>query len=206
MSIEELRRELQLAEGRARNSNGSPHEQLAAAEAVSAAQRALAAAQNLDYAVPFDVGCVPQAAVSQPVLLQTDYATFLTFNAMRERPDGCRDDVGTAIVEVERCHVTCFGYPNDEALPGHPLYTRGLSAYGVFAVRNSRWVRALTERNRVAFPSTPDSNQTHFIISFHDSCFECIADSLKVTLTTRPYAEVFASITQRALHDPNGDA
>ena len=201
MSIEDLHRELRLAEERVNKREGSLHDQLAAHEAVFEAQRALAAAQDLDYAVPLDIGCFPELAVSGPVLLQTDYAAFLTFNAMRQGSDGFRHDAGTAVVEVARCHVTRFGYPNDEALPGHPLYTRGLSGCGAFEVRNSRWVRALTERNRVAFPSTPDSNQTHFIIPFHDSCFECIADSLKVTLTTQPYAEVFTSITQRAFRE-----
>jgi hypothetical protein len=199
MSIDELRKQLQLAQERAARREGTLQEQFAAYEAVSEAQRALAAAQGLDYAVPYDVGCFPEAAVSGPVLLQTDYFTFLTFNAMRRGADGKYHDAGTAIVEIERCRITKFGYPNDEALPGHPLYHRGLSAYGVFEVRNSPWIRTLTEQNRVRFPSTPDSTKIHFVISFHDSTFECIADSLKASLTTQPHAEVFASLTQRAL-------
>lgn len=195
--IGELRQKLQLAEQRATKPEGSLQDQMAAYEAVSEAQRALAQAQALDHAVPIDVGCIPEAAVSGPVLLQTDDAAFLTFNAMRAGPDGMREDAGTAVVELERCCVTRFGYPNDEALPGHPLYARGLSAYGIYEIRNSRWIRVLTERNSVSFPSSSFARQTHFFIAFHDSSFECIADSLKVTLTTKPYAEVFASITQR---------
>lgn len=34
--------------------------------------------------VELDVGCRPEAAVSGPVLLQTDNSTVLTFNAMRK--------------------------------------------------------------------------------------------------------------------------
>lgn len=199
MSIDDLQRELQLAKQRAARREGSIHEQVAAYEAVSECQRALAAAQGLDYAVKIDMGCLPEAAVSGPVLLQSDYHVFLTFNAVQIASDHRREDAGTAVVEIQRCYVTKFGYPNDEALPGHPLYQRGLSAYGAFEVRNSRWIRVLTERNRVRFPETGDSRQTHFIITFHDSSFECIADGLKVTLTNKPYPEVFASIAQRVL-------
>lgn len=204
MNIEELRRQLQLAEERAAKREGSLREQMAADEAVAKAERSLAEAQGFDYAVPCDVGCWPDAAVSNPVLVQTEGDTFLTFTAMKAGLDGLYEDAGTAVVEVEGCQITRFGYPNDEALPGHPLYARGLSAYGVFEVRNSRWVRELTEQNRVSFPSTPNSDQTHFIVSFHDSTFECIADALKVTVTVQPYAEVFASISQRVFRESSG--
>ena len=91
---------------------------MSAYEAVAEAQRALAQAQGLDYAIRFDVGCDPEAAASSPVLLQTDDDTFLTFNAIKKGPDGMRNAAGTAVVEVKRCHLTRFGYPNDEALHG----------------------------------------------------------------------------------------
>src|SRR5262245_7957695 len=128
MSIEELRQQLRIAEQQAARREGSAQQQFAAYLAVAEAQRDLAAAQGLDYAVPFDLGCLPDAAVSGPLLLQTDREAFLTFTAVRIAPYGKRHDAGTAVVEIQRCHVTQFGYPNDEALAGHPLYQRGLSS------------------------------------------------------------------------------
>ena len=161
------------------------------------AQRALASARSEEYAVPYDIGFTPEAAVSGPVLLQTDYRTILTFNAVRRMPDGLRHRIGHGIVEIESCSVTKFGYPNDEALPGHPLYSKGLQAYGVYEVRNSLWIRQITEQNRIPFPETPDSTQKHFLFIFHDGSLECIASSLRAFVSTEPYSRVFQEMTQR---------
>ncbi len=170
---------------------------LAAFEAVASAQRALAAAKGEEYAIPHDIGFMPEAAVSEPVLLQNDDGAILTFSAVRLGPDGRREEAGYGIVEFDLCSLTKFGYPNDEALPGHPLYERGLGVYGVYEVRNSSWVRLITEQNRVAFPNTPDSTKRHFIFTFHDSSFECIARGLDASLSTRPYAEIFEEVRRR---------
>jgi hypothetical protein len=71
-----------------------------------------------------------------------------------------------------------FGSPNDEAMRGHPLAERGLGPYGVFEVRNSSWIRALEQMNRIH----PYHNASrfralrHFVFTFHDNTFECVAN------------------------------
>src|SRR5579859_6219810 len=87
---------------------------LADFEAVVSTQRNLAAAKAEEYAVPLDIGFVPEAAVSEPVLLQTEDAVVLTFSAMRTSPDGKREDAGYGVVQFDLCTQTKFGYPNDE--------------------------------------------------------------------------------------------
>lgn len=87
--------------------------------------------------------------------------------------------------------MAVFGYPNDEALPGHPLFANGLNYYGVFEVRESSWAARLDEQNEVSFPNAVATRpQTHFIITFHDSTFECLADG--VTAEVAPDAVVDA--------------
>jgi hypothetical protein len=150
-----------------------------------------------DKVVLLEIGFEPEAAVSGPVLLQSDYDAFLTFNAVKMQPDGGRGSVGTGVIEIVRCSITRFGYPNDEALAGHPLYARGLGCYGVFEVLGSSWIQQMTAQNRVCFPKTPDSTRRHFIFTFHDSTFECVADSLRASLSTEPYDKIHAQISQR---------
>jgi len=200
MTIEKMKQRLEEAQVRATMVRGSIADRIRALNEVSALQRQLAAARNQDYAEPIDIGFVPEAAVSGAHLFQSEYAAFLVFNAMKQTQDGSRVDAGTGIVEITRCSVSKFGYPNDEALRGHPLYDRGLRAYGIFEVKNSSWPMQLTQQNRVVFPKTPDSKQRHFIVSFHDSTFECVATSLMASLSGHTFEETVASVIKQISH------
>ena len=136
--------------------------------------------------VELDLGIVREAAISGALVLQSELSTFLTFNAMRADGQGRRVDAGSAVVEFRRCLRTKFGLPNDEALAGHPLAQLGLDAYGVFEVLNSRWRTEAEAENRVCFPATDYSEFWHFIFTFHDSSFECLALDLDLRLIEPP--------------------
>ncbi len=141
--------------------------------------------------------CRPEAAVSGAVLVQTESRTILTFNAVRRMSDGFDHPAGTALVEFPGCCVSRFGYPNDEAWSAIPR-TRGL-AYGIFEVLGSEWKRELTRLNRFAFPGSRELGGRHFLILFHDSSFECIADDIRLEVINEPYHEVFARVGRRVL-------
>lgn len=89
-----------------------------------------------------------------------------------------------AIVRFIHCVATMFGPPNDEAFSGHPLAARGLMPYGCFEVEQSSWARGLEKMNRVHPRHRPESfaDYRHFIVTFHDSTFECIAQRAEVAL------------------------
>jgi hypothetical protein len=157
--------------------------------------------ESMDQVIELDLGCVPEAAVSGGVLVQTERSTFLTFNAMRKRPDGRRERAGTALIEFLSCLCTRFGYPNDEALAGHPLHAAGVVEYAIYEVLNPSWSRHLEQQNRVAFPQTGSWNLRHFIIVFHDSTFECLAEDLVLRVLDEPYARVLQRITDRVLSE-----
>lgn len=148
-----------------------------------------------------DIGVLPEAAVSGAVVYQTEYASWLVFNAMKRDANGQLEDAGRAVVELVRCSVSKFGYPNDEALPGHPLYKNGLDGggYGVYEVLNPTWAKEVTKQNRVCFPKKPDSKQRHFLFTFHDSTFECLADDLRVTIRQEPFRAIIEELTGRIL-------
>lgn len=153
--------------------------------------------ESIDQVIELDLGCVPEAAISGAVLVQTERTTLLTFNAMRIGEDGQRHRAGTALVEFPGCQVTQFGYPNDEALDGHPLWGSVLDAYAVFEVLNPSWARRLEEQNRKVFPGTGHWNLRHFIITFHDSTFECLAEGVELRVVDEPYERIFGRIAGR---------
>ncbi len=160
-----------------------------------------------DRVFELDLGCVPEAAVSGPLLIQDDQRAFLTFNAMRLRPDGMREHAGTAVVKLQGCLATRFGYPNDEALPGHPLFGQGLAAYGIYEVFESSWIAQIEEQNRVAFPNSARwaAHLRHFAFTFHDSMIECIAADLALTVSGQSFAQILQSLTHHFVQDGEHD-
>ena len=138
-----------------------------------------------------NLGCVPAADVSGPLLLQTDDQTILTFNA---RSLDTRQDLGRAVINIEGCLKTCFGHPNDEALAGHPLSRKGLGAYGIYEVTNSSWIAEVNAQNKVCFPDFEYGEYRHFVFTFHDSTLECIATELIARTTKQPEREILSEI------------
>lgn len=96
------------------------------------------------------------------------------------------------MVRVKPCLAFKFGYPNDEALPGHPLYARGSHGTAVYEVLGSSWLATLAEQNRVKFPDwdLTELGVRHFLFSFHDTTLEVLGRSLDVSVTVEPFATV----------------
>jgi hypothetical protein len=72
-----------------------------------------------------------------------------------------------------------FGFPNDEALGGHALFSPddGLSFYATHEVLESTWleeVRAI-ERAHPQSAATPFPNTRHWVLTFHDSTLDALA-------------------------------
>jgi hypothetical protein len=147
--------------------------------------------------VRLDGGCSPDAAVSDAILLESEYSTFLVFRAQRQPDSGC-DDAGWAVVEFDSCSITKFGYPNDEARSAIPRLT-GVS-YDFYEVIDSEWRSEINHLNRFGFPNLPDLlEDRHFLITFHDSTFECLASGMHVTLTAEPLSKVIAELSTRII-------
>ena len=121
-------------------------------------------------------GDLPQSSVGAPlpVVLANEQDVLLAYLIEEESED--RD--AFAIIRFERCVAHMFGPPNDETFRVHPLATRGLAAYSFFEIQHSSWIRTLEEMNRVHPYHDRErflKDKVHFIVSFHDSTFECIA-------------------------------
>lgn len=137
---------------------------------------------------------VPQASPGAPLplIIATDNALTVAFlvhepssTAGVERPrmvDTATAGEQVAVIRFRGPLAHQFGPPNDESLTGHPLATRGLRPYGAYEVRDSSWIRALERQNRVHPLHRPDAfaQRRHFIFTFHDSTFECVAEALEV--------------------------
>jgi hypothetical protein len=133
---------------------------------------------NLDNLKP--LANVPQmdTGAPLPILMQTEQGCCLAYLCRSAKAAA----ESVAIINFEDTLASYFGEPNDEALAGHPLYDRGLSSYSAFEVTGSSWIRALENANRAHRLHSPESyaGLRHFIWTFHDSTFECVASDYGV--------------------------
>jgi hypothetical protein len=113
----------------------------------------------------------------------------------RSTAHAAKDDP-IAIIRFTSPSAHYLGPPNDEALNGHPLYARGLRSYSVYEVLHSSWLRTLEQMNAVHPNHTPGlfSSRRHFIFTFHDSTFECVAEGYTCEITRGTVREVVSQL------------
>ena len=146
-----------------------------------------------DLVVELDLPWLPDPGAPGPVLYQDEGRAMLVYNTSTLAPGG-----PLAVVQFDHCLVAMFGYPNDDGRWGHPLYEAGLTSYALFEVANSSWLERLRVQNAIAHPEAaswwPNSPHTrrdigpvrHFVVTFHDSTFECLASSITGEFAEQP--------------------
>lgn len=87
-----------------------------------------------------------------------------------------------AVVRFNRCIAVGSGWPNDEVFSAHPLASRGLRPYSASIIEHSSWLRELERRNSIHVAHKREHFCTfkHFVLAFHDSTLECLAESYDI--------------------------
>lgn len=191
---------------------GEWEEFLAANEAVLRLERELAAARGEEHAVPLDFPVKWDIGAPLPHLIASDYKTFLTFYVREPDPawDGSYVTVkdpgdgsvqSLALVEFHGCVSAKQGDPNDEVHEGHPLNGKGLDSYTAQRVVNSRWLAELERINSVHSYYDPArwGKLNHYIFWFHDTTFECVAQSYEVEVFRESMSDMLARVCRRLL-------
>ena len=83
------------------------------------------------------------------------------------QPDHPGFEIWSAILRFDGVSDYHFGAPSDEHLYTHPLYEKGLRAYGYYEARGT----SRLEKQK---------NKKHWIITFHDRTLEIVADSAHI--------------------------
>lgn len=149
----------------------------------------------------------PDSGASLPFVMSDEHRVLLAYMAseLDEAVSSMVKIITTdspgyvALVEFARPCAHMFGPPNDETFLGHPLAERGLRPYGVFEVKDSSWTRQLARMNKSHRQHSQNryADLRHYIFSFHDSTFECIANSLAVNLREGSLRDVMFEMLQR---------
>jgi hypothetical protein len=172
---------------------GEEEEYWAAVEALLVAEREVAAFRNEEHAVPLEFPVRWDFGAPMPQLLVNDHRAFLIFLVKTSDPNwdgsyvaivdpGSEQEESLALVEFHRCNSAKLGAPNDEVFHGHSLEGKGLEGYTPQLVRNSRWIAELQKINSVhrGYRAERWAKLNHYVFWFHDSTFECVAESFTV--------------------------
>jgi hypothetical protein len=117
-----------------------------------------------DAAEPFIVASDRRVILAYPIA-EADFERFGPFD-----PD---DDPFCAVLFPD-CVFYRLGPPGDSDLEIHPLAAQGLLGHSVHEVVNSALAAEITEL------ASAGSAQRHFVITFQDSTFECVASDFTV--------------------------
>jgi hypothetical protein len=119
-------------------------------------------------AVPISKWPKPEAGAPCPLTLADESSLFVRYYTQAGK---------VAVIHFPMCSIFAFGSPNDEAMHGHPLYSRGLTHYSIHLVENSSWIDLLEHRNSVHSRHDRErflEDKNHYIFTFHDSTLECV--------------------------------
>jgi hypothetical protein len=192
---------------------GGEFEAFAAADAeVLRLERALAVSRNEPHAVPCGFPIKWDIGAPLPFLLCNDNQTFLTFYVNEPDPnwDGTYVKVVNpaspqpaklCLVTFKRCASAKLGHPNDEVQRGHPLAGRGLEGYTAQIVKNSPWLKEVAQTNSVHPYDKPENwkSLNHYVFWFHDSTFECLAESYETEVTSEPMSKLLSRVQRMLL-------
>ena len=132
------------------------------------------AVDDLDEVVPLAEIPRPDVGAPLPRLVADEHEARVTYYVR-----GNDDEETTAT--FSGLYALYLGAPNEEAFEGHPLASRGLLPWGAFEIRQSSWIRAPEWMNRVHPHHRPKAfaSLRHFVLSFHDTTFESVAEDAR---------------------------
>ncbi|MEO1247808.1 MAG: hypothetical protein AAFX56_19180 [Pseudomonadota bacterium] len=190
-----------------KHKGGEAEEFDAARQEVLRLEREWAASRDEPHAVPCDFPVQWDVGAPLPFLLCSDNQTFLTFYAGRSDPDwdgtyvnvvdpGSPMPASLCLVSFKACASAKLGHPNDEVLSGHPLSGRGVDGYTAQIVKNSPWLAEVAKTNSAHRYDRPERWEAlnHYVFWFHDSTFECLAESYDVETTSEPMPDLLRRV------------
>lgn len=177
-------------------------------------QRELAKERKEPYAVPCDFPVSWSIGAPLPFLFCSDYQTILTFyvevidpdwdgKTMRMVDPASGDKESLCLVNFNQCESAKLGHPNDEVHRGHPLADRGLESYTAQIVKNSPWLREVASTNSAHMSDNPAhwESLNHYVFWFHDTTFECLAQSYEIELSEESMASMFDKVKRKMLRE-----
>lgn len=134
-----------------------------------------------------------------PTILAQENSLLLGY-FLQERQQDHGLEPPCLLVRFQRPYAHYLGAPNEEAISGHPLAERGVTPCAAFEISESSWLQDLERMNSVhPYHDLRQYSQfRHFIFVFHDSTFECIAESFETFERRGEIGDALRELSARA--------
>jgi hypothetical protein len=141
-----------------------------------------------------------------PFVVTNESRLFVAFYLLGIYGDGeelhmrnTTEDKGVCVMEFKRTLDFRLGRPGDETLSGHPYYKLGLSSYGFYELKDSDLLKKIDGMQKVHPRYNPKfiNNFRHYIITFHDTMFECVATDYSIAMYNKSMSAVAMELTSQ---------
>jgi hypothetical protein len=135
----------------------------------------------------FEMDC----GAPSPTIISDDNELILTFYSDQEATSPVPQernvvyDRGVIVLKFYAYQTYSFGLTGNETIHGHPYSKLGMRSYSFYEMRDSDLIKSLQEIQKVHPFYNAESWKTckHYILTFHDNMFECIADYFEIRET-----------------------
>lgn len=129
------------------------------------------------------------AGAPSPIILSNDNELLVSFYGNKDSDiselhrRNTVYDAGIFILKFKSFLKYSFGLPSNETIQGHPYFKLGLSVYSFYELKNSDLIRFLQNIERTHPYYNPEKwkEYKHYILTFHDNMFECVAEGFEVS-------------------------
>jgi hypothetical protein len=147
--------------------------------------------KNIDTKYPINMGApAPKIICDDNNLTLLFYVDLFdlskTTDKIKERD--IFNDSGVATLTFKFFRIYKFGVPNDDLIIAHPYYKLGLKPYSFYLVEDSDWIKDIKriEKHHPYFNEKKYNDLNHYIITFKDNTFECIAKGFSIEYSSNP--------------------
>lgn len=124
----------------------------------------------------------------EPIIISNDNELFIAFYADKKasstipQENNVIDDTEIFTLEFKQFLKYTFGMPNNETIHGHPYSKLGMNSYSFYELKNSDLIKTLQNIEKVHPQYNPKKWEMyrHYILTFHDNMFECIAQGFEI--------------------------
>ena len=123
-----------------------------------------------------------------PTILSNDSELFIAFYVDRQNLSTIPQerntiyDTGVFALKFKVYLKYTFGLPGEETIQGHPYSKLGMKSYSFYELKNSDLIKSLQDIEKVhpQYNPTKWEMYRHYILTFHDNMFECIAQDFEI--------------------------